>query len=105
MQSTIFELINKRVQGVEGSSCRGTVPVPSTYKSTRTDLLGKKVGISYYCREIVATICGLNLTYPETAYNVTWNKQDNPFENIPADCAGVCSVIHYSQIKDYKFKI
>jgi hypothetical protein len=97
MQTTIFDFINKRVQGFEGSRCRGTVPVP--LKSTTKALINTKVGIDFYGREITATIDALNITYPDTAYNISWRKQDNPGEDIPVDCAGRCSNVHYSQVK------
>jgi len=113
VQSSIFDII-------KSNQCRGTepVPMPVTYKSTTKTLVGKKVVISWHDvdgvhgeTEIIATIDSLNYTYPDTAYNMTWTKQDNPghyFSTekngagrpyIPDDCAGMSSNIHYSSIK------
>jgi hypothetical protein len=92
VQSSIFDII-------KSNASRGTVPVPLTYKSTTAALIGKKVAVAWYEREVIATIDAMDTTYPETAYGMTWTKQDNPEERIPADCAGMSSNIHYSSIK------
>ena len=62
-------------------------------------LVGKKVVLDWQGREIVATIKRLDPNYPTTAYIVTWTKANNPNETIPADCGGMCSIAHCSQVK------
>jgi hypothetical protein len=73
-------------------------PATNVPRLTSAELIGKKVVISFYIREITATIDSKDTTYPDTAYRITWTKQDNPGENIPADCAGMTSVIHCNSV-------
>jgi hypothetical protein len=92
VQTSIFSLIKENVQPA-------LVETDLKPVSTDTRLVGKKVVIAWYGREVIATIDVFDTTYPETAYGMTWTKQDNPEERIPEDCAGACSIIHYSSIK------
>jgi hypothetical protein len=94
IQSSLFDLI-KPLPPVAPSV---VLPVTNVPRSTSAELVGKKVIISFYTREITATIDSKDTIYPDTAYRITWTKQDNPDEDIPADCAGMTSVIHYNSV-------
>ena len=93
IQSSLFDLI-KPLQPVVPT----ITPATDIPRSTSAELVGKKVVISFYTREITATIDSKDTTYPDTAYRITWTKQDNPGENIPINCAGMTSVIHCSSV-------
>jgi len=66
---------------------------------TSTELIGRKVVLFRSGREIIATIERLDSTYPATCYTVTWKKADNPREEIPADCGGMYSIAHYTEVR------
>lgn len=61
-------------------------------------LVGKKVHIVRAGRRLLVTIKKLDSTNPRTAYTITWTKEDNPEEDIPADSGGMYSVIHHSLV-------
>jgi hypothetical protein len=89
-QSSIFDLIKTKNPVANVMS--------GVYKSTIDTLVGKKVVINWYGSELIVTVNAKDTMYPDTAYKMSWTKQDNPGESIPNDCAGKVSIIHYSSI-------
>lgn len=67
--------------------------------STDDKLVGQSVMLSIFGREILAKIEGKDTVYPDTAYRISWTKKDNPRENISDDCAGIVTVMHFSNIR------
>jgi len=65
---------------------------------TNMALVGRKIRMSWRDRTLIATIQRIDSEYPKTAYTVVWTKLDNPDEDIPPDCGGMCSIIPWSSV-------
>ena len=67
---------------------------------TNPALVGRKMQIRYGDDVLLATITELDITYPRTAYRVSWTRIDNPHFDAAAarlpEAKAYCSTLHAS---------
>ena len=80
-----------------------TTPPPESPNGQRTDpaLVGSKVVLAWSGAQLMATVVRLDITYPRTAYAVSWTRVDNPTydEDYPTGAAAWQSIAHCSKVR------